>query len=223
MDVAMTIGGVLGLAAAILAFIFIMPKKKDGRFTGPRIGGTPLMQVLHDWFHFKKLYIGDVLKFVYIVASVGCLIGGFITLFTFEEVYHYSYRDSYYTTESNFGYGLIITIVGPIALRLFYELGMMAVLAVQNIMDINKKLPNLAPQQPEPTYQQPVYPQQPAYQVPQQPAYQVPQQPVYQAPQQPVYQAPQQPAYQAPQQPPYQAPQQPTYQGSGQTVYPNQF
>ena len=103
------------------------------------------------------------------------------------------------------------------------QVPMMALLAVQNIIDINKKLPNLNPQQPEPTYQQPVYPQQPAYQVPQQPAYQVPQQPVYQAPQQPAYQAPQQPAYQAPQQPPYQAPQQPTYQGSGQTVYPNQF
>ncbi len=40
------------------------------------------------------------------------------------------------------GYGLLLMILGPIALRLAYEMILMLIIAVKNIIEINKKLKN---------------------------------------------------------------------------------
>ena len=50
----------------------------------------------------------------------------------------------YYATrkESTFLIGLAVLVGGPVSLRLAYEMLMMLILAVKNIMDINNKLPN---------------------------------------------------------------------------------
>ena len=112
------------------------------------------------------------------------------------------------------GTGLLCIIVGPIAVRLSYELMMMAVLLVKNVISINRKLADetgsagggvfAAPdveelkkaiqrKEPRPQPQPPVQPQSP-YQQPQ-PPYQQPQpepQPPVQP--QPVWEEPARPA-----------------------------
>lgn len=162
--VAAIIAAIMAIGAVVVMFIFVMPKKKDGNL--PKV-----LQILHDLAHFKKFYIGDVLKALYILATAFCLIYGLILLFGFYEV------GGYWSTslQSTAGFGLLIMIVGPIFVRISYEVSLMFVSLVQNTADINNKLKNQNPQTPE----EPQAPQQPY---------------VNQAPQQPyVSQAPQQP------------------------------
>lgn len=171
--VAAIIAGILAIGAVVAMFIFVMPKKKDGKL--PKI-----LQILHDVAHFKKFYIGDVLKALYILATAFCLIYGLILLFGVVETYSW-YEVRYQSTA---GIGLLIMFVGPVAVRISYEFILMFVTLVQNTSDINNKLKN---QNPEPPVvneipQAPKAPQQPyVNQVPQQPyvnqAPQAPQQP----------------------------------------------
>ena len=54
-----------------------------------------------------------------------------------------SYSSFYYSRfESSAGVGLLLIILGPIAIRISYEFIMMAILAVNNIISINRKLKN---------------------------------------------------------------------------------
>lgn len=43
-------------------------------------------------------------------------------------------------TQSTFLYGLGIMLLGPLVLRVTYEFVMMAILLVQNVIDINRKM-----------------------------------------------------------------------------------
>lgn len=116
---------VLGLAATILAFVFILPEKK-------REGLNKLGQLAHDFLNFKYLIIEKILQFVYILATATTILLGFFMLFCVEDVW---YRTIWYG-----GYGLLLMIVGPFAIRVVYELLMMLVLLVKNVTDINRKL-----------------------------------------------------------------------------------
>ncbi len=120
----------LTIAATILLYIFVIPEKK--RNSLPKIG-----VVLHDIFTFKTLYIEKVLRFIYTVATVFCIIAGFLLLFGFVS-YDYGYGYSY--TQWFGGYGILLMVVGPIALRLTYESLMMFILLVKNTIQINNKL-----------------------------------------------------------------------------------
>ena len=132
---------VLALLATIVVMIVlyrkVLPRSKDGTFNG-KFG-----QFLHDYFHFKKLYVEEVLKFIFTLATVACVCFGVFVMLGYEEHYSYSYYSgSTMRKESTFLYGLLITVAGPIALRLVYELAMMGIMLVKNVIDINNKLPN---------------------------------------------------------------------------------
>ena len=134
----------------VLTYIKIMPKKYDQKFD------KPIFQFLHDLFHFKKLYLEEVLKFVYVAATIATVtIGAFLLL-----AYEYSW--GYYSShkESTFLYGLIFIVAGPIAVRLAYEIIMMFILVVKNVIDINRKLPE--PVKEEKIPEAPVAPVAPA-------------------------------------------------------------
>ena len=134
-EVSLVIGSVLALAATIWLYVKVMPRKLDGSFD------RPILQFLHDYFHFKKLYLEEFMKAIFTLASVACVINGALLLISVDKVYHYSkYSGSYYTNESTFLYGLALLVGGPIALRLTYEILMMFILLVKNVMDINGKL-----------------------------------------------------------------------------------
>lgn len=113
----------LAIIATVLAFIFIVPAKrreKMGKFG----------KFLHDVCNFKFLIVEKILQALYIFFTALVILVGFFMLFCSDWSGWMG------------GKGILLMILGPIAVRLSYELVMMAVLAVKNIISINNKLRN---------------------------------------------------------------------------------
>ena len=150
-SLAIGLGCVAAVVLTIMLYVKVLPTKLDGTFRDKKL------QFLQDYFHFKKLYLEEVLKFIFTLATVACITVGAFLLLGYDEYY------SRYSTykESTFLPGLCIMIGGPIALRLVYEGLMMFVLLVKNTMEINKKLPALKVEEPAP--EEPSAPSYPGY------------------------------------------------------------
>ena len=150
-SLAIALGCIAAVALTILLYVKVLPTKLNGTFRDKKL------QFLHDFFHFKKLYLEEVLKFIFTLATVACVTVGAFLLLGYDEYYgYYSSR-----RESTFLYGLCIMVGGPIALRLVYESLMMFILLVKNTMEINKKLPALEVEAPAPA--EPSAPSYPGY------------------------------------------------------------
>ena len=115
--IAATIGMIATVAAIVLLYVKVLPKKYDGKLD------NKYLQWLHNYFNFKRLYIEDILKFLFVVGTVMCVCFGFFMMFSVTE--------TYFGDQSNFTTGLVLLIVG---------LQMMGVMLVRNVMDINKKM-----------------------------------------------------------------------------------
>ena len=195
---------VLAIAATVLAFIFIVPEKRREKLNA-------FGKFLHDLCSFKFLVVEKILQALYIFSTAFVILYGVLQLFNVQ-------RD-YWTGASRWmgGTGLLCIIVGPIAVRLSYELMMMAILLVKNVISINRKLADetgsaggdvfAAPDveelkkaiqrkepqpQPQPPYQQPQPPYQPQPQPPVQSQPEPQPQPPVQP--QPVWEEPARPA-----------------------------
>ena len=120
----------VALTLVIMLYVLVMPKKKNGTFSGK------FSQWLHDYFRFKKLYIESVLRFFFAFCTIFMICFGLFG--TIAGIIN-NPDNALQTLLS----GLSIMILGPIVLRLFYELTMMLIMLVQNVMDINKKLDKL--------------------------------------------------------------------------------
>lgn len=129
-----TVSLILGIIGAIvltvLLYIKVLPRKMDGNLN------NKYLQFLHDFFHFKKLYLEEVLKGIFVFATISCVVIGALMLIT-VDVYEGYYRT--YTTWYG-GYGLLLMIGGPVCLRLVYESIMMFILLVKNTIEINNKV-----------------------------------------------------------------------------------
>ena len=126
----MSIVALIGtVVLTVLAYIYIIPEKKCDNL-------NKLGQFLHDVFTFKFLIIEKILRFFYVLSTIGCVCFGVCMLFGFT-----SYRGYYYSHSQWYGmYGIAIAILGPIALRLVYECCMVGLLLVKNVIQINGKL-----------------------------------------------------------------------------------
>ena len=114
---------VLAIAATVLAFIFIVPAKRRDQMG--KFG-----KFLHDTCNFRYLIIEKILQALYIFATALTILIGFFMLFC---------------TDWNGwmgGKGILLMILGPIGVRVTYELLMMAVLLLKNVISINRKLKN---------------------------------------------------------------------------------
>ena len=117
------------IVALILVYKFILPAKRR-----PRL--NKLGQFLHDAFDFKFLIVEKVLQFFYILSTVSVVCYGVAMLIGFDI-----YRSGYYNRTHWYGLeGIVLAVLGPIAIRLAYEMIMMFILLVKNVMQINKKL-----------------------------------------------------------------------------------
>ena len=117
------IAGVLALVATVLAFIYVVPEKKR-----EKLGAFG--KFLHDTCNFKYLMVEKILQALYMfTTAAGILIG-------VRPEYIFWTGDRIWMC----GYGLLIIILGPIAIRLSYELMMMAILLLKNVISINHKL-----------------------------------------------------------------------------------
>lgn len=130
---------ILGLIATVLAFIYIVPERRKERLN---LFGS----FLHYAWNFKYLIIEKVLQALYIFSTVVVVLYGCTMLFDFDIVYRYAYRSGrsygYGPTRGAWTgyYGLIVMILGPIVVRIAYELLMMLILLVKNVMQINNKM-----------------------------------------------------------------------------------
>ena len=118
---------ILAIAATVLAFIFFVPEKRREKMNA-------FGKFLHDLCNFKFLVVEKVLQTLYIFATAYIIIYGVLQLFNVQE--------NFWTGKSTWmgGVGLLYIILGPIAVRLSFELLMMAVLLVKNVITINNKL-----------------------------------------------------------------------------------
>lgn len=119
---------IVAFVAMILTFILFVPEKrreKLGRFG----------KFIHDTVNFKYLVIEKILQAGYIFATAFLIIYGFLSIFSFETTF---YGKSHWVGWR----GFLIMILGPLALRVVYELVMMMILLVRNVISINNKLKN---------------------------------------------------------------------------------
>ena len=146
MTFAIVIGIIASVVLTVMLCLKVLPEKFDGTFEK-----KPL-QFVHDYFNFKKLYLESVLKILFALASVLCIVCGLLmaTVGNIFEVIDYigtSIRYEYFSIEGlfrtlalNLFGGLGIAVLAPIALRLVYEGILMFILLVKNVIDINGKL-----------------------------------------------------------------------------------
>lgn len=140
-NVATVLGTILAIAATITLFIMVLPKSKDGRLS------NQFLQFLHDALNFKILFLETILKVFYVLSTSLCIFVGFFLIFArVDYTYGYGYHVAGYST---FAQGLILLILGPIILRICYELLMLAILLVKNVIEINKKIKPTGSQEPE--------------------------------------------------------------------------
>ena len=125
-----TVMGVLStIAATVLTYIFIMPEKRRAKLSN-------LFKFIKDIFDFKFLIIEKILQFLYILSTIACVCVGLcmtmgITIYT-SSYYNYSHWYGFY--------GILLALIGPIAVRLVFEGMMLFLLLVKNVIQINKKL-----------------------------------------------------------------------------------
>ncbi len=144
MTFTLVIGGLLAIAATVLLCIKVLPAKFDGTFS------KKVLQIVHDYFNFKKLYLEAVLKVVFTFLTIFTFIGGvfYATVGNFFQLIgniinaiDYGYMGDWIFTRffSNIFAGLAFAVVVPVVLRLLYEGVVMFILLVKNVIEINKK------------------------------------------------------------------------------------
>ena len=135
------VGSICALVATILLYIFVFPKSREGCL-------NRFFKTVKKLLGSGYLLIEKVAKFIYVLQTMGCIFFGFWLLFAVEKHYYYGGYNSYYRyytdsyTESEWvGFrGLIVMIAGPIICRLIYELFIMIIMLIKNVMDIRNKL-----------------------------------------------------------------------------------
>ncbi len=125
------VAAVATIVLTILAYKHIVPEKK-------RPGLNKLGQFLSDVFNFKFLIIEKILQFLYVLSTIACVCFGLSMLFGIS-IYHSSFSNTTYTDWYGI-YGILIAVLGPIAIRLVFEGLIMGVLLIKNVIQINKKL-----------------------------------------------------------------------------------
>ena len=115
------IATILAIIATVAAFILVVPESKREKLG--RFG-----KFLHDAVNFKFLIVEKILQALYIFVTAYLILCGFFMLFMAPETWTGRHWLG--------GYGILLMVLGPIAVRLCYELLMMAVIS------INRKLKN---------------------------------------------------------------------------------
>jgi hypothetical protein len=136
LNISLILSFVFTIGAMVVLYVLVLPKKRDGKL------GNKFLQMVHDYFHFKQLYLEMIMKFIFTFMTLFCLTYGFFQLFSVDTSRYYT---QYYFTQ-----GLSTMLLGPILLRVVYEMTMMVILAVQNIIEINKKMDTLLRDKEEP-------------------------------------------------------------------------
>ncbi len=104
------------IVCTVLLMVLVTPEKR-------RSGLNKFFKAVADICNFKGLVLEYIVRALYIFLTILTVLMGFFTLFTQPME------------------GLLLMVLGPIVLRIFFELSMMIILLVKNVIQINKKLP----------------------------------------------------------------------------------
>ena len=116
---------VSAVVATVLAFIFVLSDKKKDKL-------NPLGKLVRNICSFKTLILEKILQALYVFSTAFCILAGLFMMIGFD------YCDGQIVWHG--GYGLLLLILGPVVIRLVFELVMMFVLLVRNVIQINNKL-----------------------------------------------------------------------------------
>lgn len=111
--------GVAILVAMILAVVFyftFLDKKNEGKFKG-------FAAKVYNFFNFNKFYVEDVLRLIYVVSVAFLLVVSLAVLFS-----------------ASFIAGLLLLVLGNVALRIGYELIMMFIILCRKTVSVDKRL-----------------------------------------------------------------------------------
>ena len=124
-NAAYILGIMSAIAITVLTFLFILPEKKKAALPAA-------LRKIADILDFRTLFIEKIVKAIYLFLTFSCICVGLFMLISINY--------GYYTDMWMGGIGLLIMIAGPIVIRILFEITMLFVLLVQNVMDINRKL-----------------------------------------------------------------------------------
>lgn len=142
----MLLTGILITAiVSALVWAFIMPRKLDGTFS------VPFLQGLHDFFHMKKRYAAELLKILFLAATVGCIVFGILLLgYDLWMKYVYVWKLGGYVLRVFRFRGLLLMLLGPVAVRVVQEVLMAPLLAADRLDQMNARLKALEEKQKAP-------------------------------------------------------------------------
>lgn len=116
--------GILVLAVALTALlvVLVLPKEKDGHLPS-------VFQMLYDLFSPKTLVMEKLLQILYVFLTCLAVLYGIVVFFS-----------GFFSGFQNLALGLVILAVGPILLRVGYELILLLVMQVKTTREIHQKL-----------------------------------------------------------------------------------
>lgn len=122
------IGIIVGIAAVVAAYIFVIPEKRVN-------GMNKILYKLHNIFTFKSLLLEKINRFMYVFLTIMSVCVGFFMLFSKDTI----------------AFGFLAMLVLPILLRILFEASMLKILMTNSMLEINKKLsPRPAPRAQRP-------------------------------------------------------------------------
>lgn len=120
--IAIIIGSVIGLAATIVACIMLLSENKAKKLNN-------FWYKIHQLINFQILIVDKILKFLYILSTCIVFCTGFFMLFSMTAYGQWNGLS-----------GLGMMILGPIVIRITYELLMMFIILVENTIAIRNKV-----------------------------------------------------------------------------------
>lgn len=114
------VAAVISLIITIGLYIFILPDSK-------RASLNNVCKKIHDFLKIRGLITEAIFRFLYVSTVVSCVVEGIFLLF------------------EDFGKGLLLIILGPIASRILFEVLLIAFLLVRNVIEINNHLKGIEP------------------------------------------------------------------------------
>ncbi|MBQ3079258.1 MAG: hypothetical protein IJC48_04555 [Clostridia bacterium] len=124
-NVAFIIGLILALISTVAAYIFFLPEARKKNL-------NKVLVILHDILNLKDLYLEKIFKALYVFATLFTISAGFFMLFSGIKAFG--------EFHSFFWYGVAMMFVGPILIRILFEISMLSIMRTKNVIEINKKL-----------------------------------------------------------------------------------
>ena len=106
---------ILSVIGGILVYIFFLSTKKEQKL-------SPFLKWLKSFLNFDKMMIEVILKVVYLVCTI------FVILLSFSYMAY------------DFGLFFLYLVLGPVFIRLIYELILITICIWKNTTEINKKI-----------------------------------------------------------------------------------